>query len=173
MKTYVASAVALAALIVGMGAARAEDNLQTLEGFRQTAPMDWPTIPQTGPRADAIKEILKKITLPQGFHIDLYAIVPDARHMAVGPQGVVTFVGTRKNKIWAVTDRDRSGGGEGVEVKEFAPSLAEAAAERPLLLEGRLPLCRRAEPGPSISGGRILLRGPGRGGRRRRSRRAS
>jgi len=26
----------------------------------------------------------------------LYAIVPDARHMAVGPQGIVTFVGTRK-----------------------------------------------------------------------------
>ena len=59
-----------------------------------TAPVEWPTIPQTGPRADAIKELLKKITLPPGFHIGLYAIVPDARHMAVGPQGVVTFVGT-------------------------------------------------------------------------------
>jgi glucose/arabinose dehydrogenase len=131
MKTYVASAVALTALIVGMGAARAQDNLQILEGFRQTAPIDWPTIPQTGPRADAIKEILKKITLPPGFHIDLYAIVPDARHMAVGPQGVVTFVGTRKNKIWAVTDRDRTGGGEGVEVKEFAPSLAKRLPNGP------------------------------------------
>ena len=34
MKVRVASAVALAALIVGLGAARADDNLQTLEGFR-------------------------------------------------------------------------------------------------------------------------------------------
>ena len=41
--------------------------------------------------------------------------------MAVGPQGVVTFVGTRKNKVWAVTDRDRDRVAD--EVKEFAPSL--------------------------------------------------
>ena len=60
MKVRVASAVALTALIVGLGGARAEDNLQTLEGFRMTAPMDWPTIPQTGPRADAIRQILKE-----------------------------------------------------------------------------------------------------------------
>ena len=44
-------------------------------------------------------------------------MVPDARHIAVGPQGIVTFVGTRKNKVWAVTDRDkdrRRRRGEGV-----------------------------------------------------------
>ena len=122
MKSRVTSAVALAALLVGLGGARAEDNLQTLEGFRMTAPIDWPTVPQTGPKADAVREILKKITLPPGFHIDLYALVPDARHMAVGPQGVVTFVGTRKDKIWAVTDRSRAGVADGIEVKEFAPT---------------------------------------------------
>ena len=44
MKTYVASAVALTALIVGLGGARA-DALQTLEGFRMTAPVEWPTDP--------------------------------------------------------------------------------------------------------------------------------
>ena len=109
MKICVASAVALTALIVGLGGARAdENNLQTLESWHLTAPIDWPTVPQSGPKADAVREILKKITLPPGFHIDLYALVPDARHMAVGPQGVVTFVGTRKNKIWAVTDRSRA-----------------------------------------------------------------
>ena len=119
-----------------------------------TAPIDWPTIPQTGPKADAVRQILKdKIKLPPGFHIELYALVPDARHMAVGPQGVVTFVGTRKSKIWAVTDRSRTGAEGGVEVKEFAPTSAEEIAERPLLLEGWLPVCRRAEPGPAICGG--------------------
>ena len=123
-----------------------------------TAPIDWPTIPQDGPKADAVRQILKdKIKLPPGFHIELYALVPDARHMAVGPQGVVTFVGTRKSKIWAVTDRSRTGAEGGVEVKEFAPTSAEEAAERPLLLEGRIPLRRRAEPGPAICGGRVLL----------------
>jgi glucose/arabinose dehydrogenase len=133
MKTHIASAVALAALMVGLGAWGARsDNLQTLEAWHDTPPVAWPTVPQTGPRADAIKAILKKITLPPGFHIDLYAIVPDARHMAVGPQGVVTFVGTRKTKIWAVTDRDRAGvGGEGVEVKEFAPTLAKKIPNGP------------------------------------------
>ena len=59
--------------------------------------------------------------MPPGFHIDLYAIVPDARHLAVGPQGIVTFVGTRKSKIYAMTDRARNGVAE--EVKEFAPTL--------------------------------------------------
>ena len=41
--------------------------------------------------------------------------------MAVGPQGVAVFVGTRKNKIYVITDRSRSFVGD--EVKEFAPSL--------------------------------------------------
>ncbi len=99
MKTHIASAVALTALMVGLGAGAARaDNLEKLENFQQTAPIAWPTIPQTGPKAEAIKAILKKIKLPPGFHIGLYAIVPDARHMAVGPQGVVTFVGTRKTQ---------------------------------------------------------------------------
>src|SRR5258708_21645296 len=45
----------------------------------------------------------------------------DPRHIAVGPQGVATFVGTRKSKVWVVTDRAR--GGVGDEVEEFAPTL--------------------------------------------------
>jgi len=64
---------------------------------------------------------MAKIKLPAGFKINLYALVPDARHMAVGPQGVVTFVGTRKNKVYAVTDRAKSGTAE--EVKPFAPTI--------------------------------------------------
>ena len=123
MKLRFASAIALGALLVASAAARADDNLQTLEAMHPTAPIDWPSIPQTGPKADAVKEILKKIKLPPGFHIDLYALVPDARHIATGPQGVVTFVGTRKSKVWAVTDRARNGVAE--EVKEFAPSISK------------------------------------------------
>src|SRR3984957_14944327 len=132
MKLLCITAAAMSALIVGVSATRADDNLQTLEGFRMTAPIDWPTIPQTGPKADAVRQILQdKIKLPPGFHIELYALVPDARHMAVGPQGVVTFVGTRKTKIWAVTDRSRTGAEGGVEVKEFAPSLPKKLPNGP------------------------------------------
>ena len=82
--------------------------LKTLGAMRPTGSTgNWPVIPQTGQKADQVKQNLTKIKLPPGFKIDLYAIVPDARHMAVGPQGVVTFVGTRKNKVYAVTDRDK------------------------------------------------------------------
>ena len=67
------------------------------------------------------KPTSKKITMPDGFKIELYAVVPDARSIAVGPQGVVTFVGTRKDKVWSVTDRNKDRVAD--EVKDFAPSL--------------------------------------------------
>jgi glucose/arabinose dehydrogenase len=98
--------------------------LETLGAMHQTGGVaEWPEVPQTGAKADQVKQNLTKIKLPSGFHISLYALVPDARHVAVGPQGVATFVGTRKSKIWVVTDRSR--GGVADEVKEFAPTLAK------------------------------------------------
>jgi glucose/arabinose dehydrogenase len=78
-------------------------------------------VPQTGEYADQLRKNLEQIALPPGFKINLYAVVPDARHMAVGPQGVATFVGTRKDAVWAVTDRNKDGTAD--EVKRFAPSL--------------------------------------------------
>jgi glucose/arabinose dehydrogenase len=97
-------------------------NLEKLSGFKTTGtPIDIPTVPQHGPKADAIKKTLTKIKLPRGFHIGLYAIVPDAREMAVGPTTAVVFVGTRKSKMYAVTDRDKDRVAD--EVKEFAPSI--------------------------------------------------
>jgi glucose/arabinose dehydrogenase len=100
-------------------------NLEKLSEFKTTGTaLDIPHIPQSGAKADAIKKNLSRIKLPAGFRIGLYALVPDARHMAVGPQGVVLFVGTRKNKVWAVTDRDKDRVAD--EVKEFAPSISFA-----------------------------------------------
>jgi len=49
--------------------------------------------------------------------------------MAVGPQGIVVFVGTRKTEVWAVTDRDKNRVAD--EVKNFAPSLAKAIPNGP------------------------------------------
>ena len=58
---------------------------------------------------------------PPGFKISLYAIVPDARHMAVAPFTNMLFVGTRKTTVWSVTNRNS--GEAATEVKSFAPSL--------------------------------------------------
>ena len=103
-------------------AAPAPSALETLGAMHHTgSAADWPEVPQTGAKAEQVKKNLAKIKLPPGFQISLYALVPDARHIAVGPQGVATFVGTRKSKAWVVTDRAR--GGVGDEVKEFAPTL--------------------------------------------------
>ena len=121
----VASALVLAWPSLAHAQAPTAGNLEKLSDFKTTGtPMDIPQVPQTGAKADAIKKNLARIKLPRGFKIGLYAIVPDARHIAVGPQGVVTFVGTRKSKVWAVTDRDKDRVAD--EVKEFAPSIGFA-----------------------------------------------
>ena len=98
---------------------------QNIEKLKQmkvaTTDLNIPVVPQTGKNADAIRANLKRIKLPPGFSIDLFAIVPDARHMAIAPSTNMLFVGTRKTTVWAVTDRNSDGVAD--EVKSFAPSL--------------------------------------------------
>ncbi|MEO9789985.1 MAG: PQQ-dependent sugar dehydrogenase [Aurantimonas coralicida] len=117
------STVAVFALMaVSPAAAQSDDNMKKLQGMQSTGTsMDFQTIDQTGGYADQLRKNLEAITLPDGFEISLYAVVPDARHIAVGPQGVATFVGTRKQTVWAITDRDRNRVAD--EVKQFAPSI--------------------------------------------------
>ncbi|WP_119165936.1 PQQ-dependent sugar dehydrogenase [Algihabitans albus] len=106
---------------VATAPASAQSNLERLGQFRTTGVTEFEVVEQGGQNAEAIRRILERINLPSGFKIDLYAVVPDARHIAVGPQGVVTFVGTRKTDVWAVTDRNKDRVAD--EVKRFAPSL--------------------------------------------------
>ncbi|AKV96256.1 sorbosone dehydrogenase [Marinobacter sp. CP1] len=105
------------------------NNLEKLGKFQVTGEAEFTTVDQNSSSADAIRKTLEKITLPEGFEISLYALVPDARHIAVGPQGVVTFVGTRKTEVWAVTDRDKDRVAD--EVKNFAPSIDKAVPNGP------------------------------------------
>jgi len=122
--TLVVTAVALglATAISANALGQDTDNLRKLGEFKQTGtPLEMETIPQTGPNADAIRKNLETIRLPEGFRIDLYAVVPDARHMTVGPSTGMVFVGTRKTKVWAVTDRNKDRVAD--EVKVFAPSI--------------------------------------------------
>jgi len=102
--------------------AMAQQSLETLKQMKvATTDLNIPVVPQTGANADAIRANLKNIKLPPGFKIDLFAIVPDARSMAIAPSTNMLFVGTRKTTVWAVTDRNSDGIAD--EVKSFAPSL--------------------------------------------------
>ncbi len=114
------TATALAAAISLPAAA--QPNLEKLKQMKvATTDLNIPLVPQTGKNADAIRANLKGIKMPPGFKIDLYAVVPDARHMAVAPSTNMLFVGTRKTTVWAVTNRNS--GDAATEVKSFAPSL--------------------------------------------------
>jgi len=112
---------AVASAMFATSGALAQSNLEKLGQFKTTGVKDFTVVEQGGAYADGIRKTLERITLPPGFKIELYAVVPDARHMAVGPQGIVTFVGTRKTDVWSVTDRNKDRVAD--EVKRFAPSI--------------------------------------------------
>lgn len=121
-RTWKAAAVAVALAVGSAAPAYAQQNIEKLKQMRASGTdPNIPSVPQTGKNADALRENLKRIKLPPGFKIDLFAIVPDARHMAVAPSTNMLFVGTRKTAVWAVTDRNSDYVAD--EVKQFAPSL--------------------------------------------------
>jgi glucose/arabinose dehydrogenase len=125
LSSIAAGAVAFAGLAYGQSANTVPtENLDKLSAMQSTGTSmeAFQPVPQDDDYAAQLRENLERIKLPQGFKINLYAVVPDARHIAVGPQGVVTFVGTRKDAVWAMTDRNKDGTAD--EVKRFAPSLA-------------------------------------------------
>jgi glucose/arabinose dehydrogenase len=113
---------AAAVLLLGAAFAAQAQNIEKLKQMKvATTDLNIPLVPQTGPNADQLRDNLKRVKLPPGFKIDLYAVVPDARHMAIAPSTNMLFVGTRKTTVWAVTNRNS--GPMATEVKSFAPSL--------------------------------------------------
>jgi len=125
MNRHAALCCALAgSLVIGSSipASAQTPNIDKLKQMKVSGTdLNIPPVLQSGPNAAAIRENLKRVKLPPGFKIDLYAVVPDARHMAVAPSTNMLFVGTRKTTVWAVTDRNSDGVAD--EVKPFAPSL--------------------------------------------------
>ncbi|MYZ47091.1 PQQ-dependent sugar dehydrogenase [Propylenella binzhouense] len=121
-RLLMASAAAAAMFCASQALAQSSNNMEKLGQFRTTGTsMQFETVDQTGEFADQIRKNLENVKLPPGFKIELFAVVPDARHIAVGPQGIVTIVGTRKDKVWAITDRNKDRRAD--EVKRFAPSI--------------------------------------------------
>lgn len=98
-----------------------EDNLGKLESFARTHSGPVKRVPQGGGYAQNLKRILQRIRMPDGFKIDLFAIVPDARHMAVSRDEATVWVGTRETSVWSVTDRDMDNVADTVE--EFSPGV--------------------------------------------------
>jgi glucose/arabinose dehydrogenase len=70
---------------------------------------------------ESIRKTLESIKLPPGFKIRLYALVPGARSIAVGPHGKVVFVGTMGTALYAVTTPSEREGPP--RVTEFAAAI--------------------------------------------------
>ena len=84
-----------------------EDNIQKLSSFKSTGGGRGEVIPQDSRFADNIrKNILPNIKVPSGFKIELFAVAPDARNMAISRNKGAVWIGTRKSKVWQATDRD-------------------------------------------------------------------
>jgi glucose/arabinose dehydrogenase len=118
-----AIAVGLAvSLSAGTAFAKGDDaNLEKLGSFKRTDTQAGKSVPQGGQYAENLKKVLQRIKMPDGFKIELFAIVPDARQMSVSRNKGTVFVGTRKTTFWAVTDRDMDNVADTVE--EFSPSV--------------------------------------------------
>jgi len=116
-----AAAVALA-MSAGTGFAAGDDaNLSKLGAFKKTDTGAMERVPQDTQYADNLRKVLQKINLPDGFKIELFAVVPDARNMAVSRNKATVWVGTRKTAVWSVTDRDMDNVADTVEA--FSPSV--------------------------------------------------
>ena len=98
----------------------AQENLDKLTSMQKTGAA-FTFVEQDGAKGAALRDIVQYINVPEGFDVSLYAVVPDARSMAMAPQGTVLFAGTRKDKVWSIVDRDRDRIAD--EVKDFAPSI--------------------------------------------------
>ena len=118
-----AAAVVAAGVTAGPASAQnANENLDKLGQFKKTGTEPGQQVDQDTQYSQNIRDkVISKIKLPEGFRIELFAVAPDARHMAVGRNKATVWVGTRKRTVWAATDRDMDNIADTVE--EFSPSV--------------------------------------------------
>ena len=121
--TIITSFVFTMLMCANVFAAGDEANIAKLSGFKTTGTAAGEVIPQNTKFADNVKSnIISKINLPAGFKIELFAVVPDARHMAVSRNKAAVWIGTRKTRVWQATDRDMDNVADTVE--QFSPSVS-------------------------------------------------
>jgi len=71
-------------------------------------------VEQNSRHADGLRNVLQKISMPEGFKIELLALAPGARHMAVDPITGTLWIGTRRDTVWVARDKT---------VEEFSPGI--------------------------------------------------
>ena len=98
-----------------------EQNLEKLGSFKRTDSGPMKRVEQGGKYAQNLSNVLQQIKMPPGFKIELFAIAPDARNMAVSRNKGTVWIGTRKTTVWSATDRDMDHVADTVE--EFSPSV--------------------------------------------------
>ena len=85
------------------------ENVKKLSNFKKTGTEAGIVIPQdTKFAANIKKNILPHIKMPPGFKIELFAVAPDARNMAVSRNKGTVWIGTRKTKVWQATGAGNS-----------------------------------------------------------------
>jgi glucose/arabinose dehydrogenase len=92
--------------------------------FADTIPANGtppPVVKQDQKTLDRAAQLLPKIMLPPGFKISLYALVPNARQIAISPSGKAVFIGTTDVKVYVVSAGTAPG--EAASVRQFAPSI--------------------------------------------------
>ena len=113
----------VALMTTGVFAAGDEATIKKLSSMYKSGDLTQAiVVPQdTKFAANIKKNILPNINMPAGFSISLFAVVPDARHMAVARNKTTVWIGTRKDKVWQATDRDMDDIADTVE--QFAPTV--------------------------------------------------
>ncbi len=102
-------------------AAGDEANLEKLGAFKKTSTPPPKRIAQDPTYIANLKKMLTNIKLPDGFKIEVFAVVPDARTIAVSRNTAAVWVGTRKNNVYFANDRDMDHVADTVE--DFSPSV--------------------------------------------------
>jgi len=116
------SALVFSLTQLNANAAGDADTIKKLSNFKSTGGQRGEVIEQdTKFAANVRANILPNINLPPGFKIELFAVAPDARHMAVSRNKGAVWIGTRKTRVWQATDRDMDNVADTVE--QFAPTV--------------------------------------------------
>ena len=120
-----ATAIAIGAALSmasGVGFAAGDDaNLEKLGSFKKTNTPPPKRIAQDPTYIANLKKMLTNIKMPDGFKIDVFAVVPDARTIAVSRNTAAVWVGTRKQNVYFANDRDMDNVADTVE--DFSPSV--------------------------------------------------
>jgi len=85
-RVWKAAALAVALACSGIAAGQAPQNIEKLKQMKPSGTdPNIPSVPQTGKKADALRENLKRVKLPPGFKIELFAVVLLQHHQdAIG-----------------------------------------------------------------------------------------